>query len=441
MRKFYSLILIAFFFVSSVSAQQIWDNFEDVRKGTYGFISGSFIPYNENPDQSGVNTSQVAASYTRNAAETFDVIVLDGQMTDLSDYLTGTKQMSIDVWSPAPDVTIQITLENSVLAEPGNFPTGRHSVYLGATTTSMAWETVTFNFDNQPDPTVANDNVDRIILLFAPNTNTSNTYYWDNLNGPELADDPCDGVTPDPEIFNDFECNQNVNFTFSHSGINFRRVINPDQNGNTSEYAATYTRNGGEMTDVIIGFFDGPLELQSNSSIALDVWDPAAPTPVVVSLQNDNSDVIIEMEATTSTSSTWETLTYNPSSVWEADDITKFVILFDPNTNTSDQYYFDNFQFGAPLSIDNLEEVVSFEVFPNPTQGETTFQYELQSSEQVNLAIYDVTGRLVSQVINENRPFGLHTATWDASEFSNGIYFYTLTINGNIGSGKIMVNR
>lgn len=441
MLKFYSLILMSFFFVSNVSAQQLWDNFEDTRKGTYGFINGSFIPYNENPDQSGVNTSQVAAEYTRNAAEQFDVLILEGQMADLTDYLSNTKQMSIDVWSPAPDVTVQITLENSGLAQPANFPVGRHSVYLTATTVAQEWETLTFSFDNQPDATVPNDMVDRIVILFAPGTNTGDTYYWDNLNGPELAEDPCDGVTPDPDIFNDFECNQNVNYVFSHSGVNFRRVVNPDQNGNTSDYAATYTRNGGELTDVIIGFFDGNLALQSNSTISLDVWDPNAPTPVVLSLQNDNNDVIIEMTETTSTSSAWQTLTYNPSSVWEATDISKFVILFDPDTNTSDQYYFDNFQFGIPLGVEDLEEVNSFEVFPNPTQGVTTFQYELQSAEKVNLSIFDVTGKMVSQVLNENQTSGAQQVTWDGSDLSNGIYFYTLSINGNIASGKIVLNR
>ena len=441
MLKFYSLILMSFFFVSNISAQQLWDNFEDVRKGTYGFINGSFIPYNENPDQTGVNTSLVAASYTRNAAEQFDVLILEGQMADLSDYISGAKQISIDVWSPAPDVTVQITLENSGLAMPANFPVGRHSVFLAATSTSQAWETLTFSFDSQPDATVPNDMVDRIVILFAPGTNTGDTYYWDNLNGPELADDPCDGVTPDPEIFNDFECHQNVNYVFSHSGVNFRRVVNPDQTGNTSDYAATYTRNGGELTDVIIGFFDGNLALQSNSTIALDVWDPNAPTPVVLSLQNDNNDVIIEMTETTSTSSAWQTLTYNPSSVWEATDISKFVILFDPDTNTSDQYYFDNFKFGIPLGVEDLEEVNFFEVFPNPTQGVATFQYELLSAEKVNISIYDVTGKMVSQVLNENQTSGTQQVTWNGSDFSNGIYFYTLSINGNIASGKIVLNR
>ena len=84
MKKIYTLFTLLFFAATALQAQIVWDNFENQRKGTYGFISGSFIPYFENPDQTGANTSRVAASYTRNAAELFDVIILDGQMASLA---------------------------------------------------------------------------------------------------------------------------------------------------------------------------------------------------------------------------------------------------------------------------------------------------------------------------------------------------------------------
>lgn len=441
MQKIYSVILMLLFVASGMQAQTVWDNFEDSRKGTYGFINGAFIPYFENPDKTGANTSDVAAQYTRNAGELFDVIILDGQMADLSDYLSGAKQMSIDVWSPNAGTVVQITLENSVLAEPANFPTGRHSVYLATTSVANAWETLTFTFDNQPDASVANDNVDRIVLLFAPNTNTGDTYYWDNLNAPELASDPCDGVTANSDMFNDFECNQNVNFVFSHSGVNFRRVLNPDQNGNTSDYVATYTRNAAETFDVIIGNFDGNLPVEADSRILFDVWDPNAPTDVILSLQNANNDVILEMTATTSVSGQWQTLIYDPSPVSAATDIAVFVILFDPDSNTSDNYFFDNLGFGDPLSVESLEEVIAFEAFPNPTQGVTNFQYELNSSSDVSLSIHDVTGKVVAQLVDDNQPQGKHQATWLAENSANGIYFYTMAIDGKIASGKIILNK
>lgn len=440
MKKLYPLLL-TLLVAGGLNAQTVWDNFEDSRKGTYGFISGSFIPYSQNPAPGGSNSSLVAASYTRNSAELFDVIILDGQMADLSDYLSGAKQMSIDVWSPAAGTTVQITLENSVLAEPANFPTGRHSVYLATTSVASQWETLTFSFDNQPDAAVANDNVDRIVLLFAPNTNTGDNYFWDNLSAPELAEDPCDGVTPDASVLNDFECNQNTDFTFSHAGVNFRRVVNPDMGGNPSDYAATYTRNGGEEVDVIIGRFDGNLDVASDSRITMDVWDPNAPTDVIFSLQNIMGDIIIEMATTTSTSGAWETLEFDPSPVFESTDIAQFVILFDPGNFTADNYFFDNIEISGSSSVEELEKVVSFKAFPNPTQGVTNFQYELESSANVQLSIFNTTGQEVAQLINQKQTAGAHSIQWLADNQTTGLYFYTLTIDGKTATGKIVLNK
>jgi len=438
-------IYLSFLFIGligfSTSAQTTWDNFEDTRKGTYGFINGTFIPYFGNPDPSGVNTSEVVASYTRNQAEAFDVLILDAAMADLSDYVSGSSQISIDVWSPAAGIPIQITLENSETAEPDNFPAGRHSVYLTETTVAEEWETLTFTFDTQPDAGVSNTDVDRLVLLFNPDTNTDDQYFWDNLQGPELADDPCEGVTTNPEILNDFECNQNVNFTFSHAGTGFRRVLNPDNSGNASSYAAEYTRNGGEESDVIIGQFDGPLLITENTSIELDVWDPAAPTSVVVSLQAANGDVILEMETQTSVSSQWETLTYDPSDVAASSDIEQFVILFDPGNFSSNTYYFDNFTASNLVGINEFEPFESFKTFPNPSTDIVNFSYHLENTSDVQLSLQDVTGKTIKLINYPAQSAGSQMLNLNVRDLNPGVYIYSLTSDTRRSTGKVVVSR
>lgn len=440
MKKIYLLTTMACFAATLANAQQTWDNFENTRVANYGFVNGVFIPYNENPDQSGANTSQVAAQYIRNAAEQFDVIVMNAVMANVTDYAVGTKTMSMDVWSPAVGKTVQITLENTALAT-NPYPTGRHSEYQAVTTVANAWETLTFTLTGTPDGNVAPTILNQLVVLFDPGSNNGDTYYFDNLNGPELANDPCAGVTPDPTILNDFECNQNVNFLFSHSGINFRRIVNPDATGNTSSHVARYVRNGGEEFDVIIGRFDGNLSLSPNSSITLDVWDPNAPTTVLVSLQNVAGDVILEMSAQTSVSSAWQTLVYDPSSVADADDIGQFVILFDPESGTSDEYFFDNFTADVISSVDALPSVTSFNAFPNPSQGQTTFEYQLVNAAKVAYTIFDLTGKVVDQQVLGQQPAGKNTIVWNANGMSNGLYFYQFSIDNQVASGKLMLNR
>lgn len=436
----FSLLLLL---SASLAAQTTWDNFQDSRKGTYGFISGVFIPYFENPDPTGANTSLVVAEYTRNSVDQFDVILLDAPMEDVTDYRTGAKSITMDVWSPNVGTTVQVTVENSVLAQPTNYPTGRHSEYTATTTVANAWETLTFNFVQQPDPSVLDTNVDRIVILFAPGTNTGDTYYWDNFNAPEIANDPCVDAEPDPAVLNDFECNQSVDFIFSHSGVNFQRIDNPDASGvNTSSNVAQYIRNSAEEFDVLIGRFDGNLSLGADNTISLDVWDPDAPTDVVLSLQNINGDVIIEMTQTTSSSSAWETLTFDPTSVSEAPDIAQFVILFDPGNFTSDQYFFDNFQLNGTVNTEDITEINRFEAFPNPSSGQAiTFQYDLKEAADLDLSIFDLTGRQVTRLVDAEQGTGTHTARWSTQGVSAGIYFYTLVVNGKTASGKLVVTQ
>ncbi len=435
------LFLAATVMMSSASAQTMWDNFENERRCNYDFINGVFIPYNENPDQSGANTSQVAAMYTRNPAETFDVILMRGTMASVSPYVTGDKTMSMDVWSPAAGITVQITLENASIAQ-NPYPAGRHSEYTATTTTANAWETLTFQLSNLPDGGVAADALNQLVLLFNPNSNTGDTYYFDNVRGPEFANPPCEGVETNPEILNDFECNQNVNFIFSHSGINFRRIQNPDQSGNESSHVARYVRNGGEETDVIIGRFPaGPLQVGSSSEIMLDVWDPNAPTEVVVSLQTASGDVILAMAANTEVSSQWQTLSFDPSEVAGAPDIEQFVILFDPGNTTSDEYFFDNFIIDMPSSTADKDAVLSFTAFPNPSSGSTTFQYELREAAPVNFMLTDLTGKVIDQRALGYLPSGQNQFVYEPQGLSDGIYFYTFVVDGRTSTGKLVLNR
>ncbi|MFT6998218.1 MAG: hypothetical protein ACJAQ4_001978 [Cryomorphaceae bacterium] len=442
MRKIYSTLLLTAALSMGVQAQTTWDNFEDIRKGTYDFINGVFIPYQLNPDQSGANTSLVAAEYIRDPGAPFDVILLDAQMADLTDYVSGTKQMSIDVWSPAAGTTVQITLENSTLALPANYPTGRHSVYVTTTTVAQSWETLTFSFTEQPDASVEMTNVNRLVVLFNPGSSTNETYYWDNLVGPEFADDACDGAATNESILNDFECQQNANFIAASNSATLRRVVNPDQTGNASDYVGTYIRSGAE-DDNFIGRTDGSLQLNENTTqITMDIWDPNAPSIVIFSLQTSTNDLIQEMVAETSVSSGWETLTFDIApDVITNTDIEQFVILLDPGTATTDTYYFDNIVIPGLTSAEDTKFVSGLKAYPNPATDVVTLEYNLVASGNVNISLTDITGRVIENRIFKNQPNGTFRMDFNTSSYANGIYLYNVNVSGQNHTGKIVVNN
>ena len=60
--------------------------------------------------------------------------------------------------------------------------------------------------------------------------------------------------------------------------------------------------------------------------------------------------------------------------------------------------------------------------FPNPFNPLTIISYTLPESRQVSVAIYDVSGRLLRRLVNQEQPAGRHQVTWQAEGISSGVY-------------------
>ncbi|UCC80245.1 MAG: T9SS type A sorting domain-containing protein [Candidatus Zixiibacteriota bacterium] len=64
--------------------------------------------------------------------------------------------------------------------------------------------------------------------------------------------------------------------------------------------------------------------------------------------------------------------------------------------------------------------------YPNPFNSSTTIEYGLPEAGCVRLDIYDLLGRKVETLVDEEKQAGRHKAVWDASEYSSGVYFYRI---------------
>ena len=64
--------------------------------------------------------------------------------------------------------------------------------------------------------------------------------------------------------------------------------------------------------------------------------------------------------------------------------------------------------------------------YPNPFNPTTQIVYSLPFTLHTSLKVYDLLDREVAVLVNEQKPAGRHSVTWDASRFSSGIYFCTL---------------
>jgi len=65
--------------------------------------------------------------------------------------------------------------------------------------------------------------------------------------------------------------------------------------------------------------------------------------------------------------------------------------------------------------------------------------YELPVKGSVKLIIYDLLGREVAVLVNEEKPAGRYTVTWDGLRFSNGVYFYKLTAASFVETRRMLL--
>ena len=73
------------------------------------------------------------------------------------------------------------------------------------------------------------------------------------------------------------------------------------------------------------------------------------------------------------------------------------------------------------------EQYQLYQNYPNPFNPSTNIKFDLPQSGFVSLKVFDISGRLVSTLVNEVRPSGAYTTQFDASHLASGIYLYKLS--------------
>jgi Secretion system C-terminal sorting domain len=100
------------------------------------------------------------------------------------------------------------------------------------------------------------------------------------------------------------------------------------------------------------------------------------------------------------------------------------------HVNSGSPYLFE--VDGVFTGIESGQNNIVFEIFklfqnyPNPFNPTTIISYQLPQNNFVTLDIYDVSGRKVMNLVNEQQKAGNHALTLNASNLSSGVYFYRI---------------
>lgn len=260
--------------------------------------------------------------------------------------------VSFKVWSPVQGATFKLKFESSQ-----DFNTAVEIDQV--TTTSNAWEVLTFDFSGTPYATVFTTLVPDNMVIF-PNFGVAgddSTYYIDNI---VLGTQTLDGASTAQVLPLDFESTV-IPYSLNGFGsdtfgpIPTGVIDNPDTNGNSSSKVGFVEKTAGAQVWAGLAMpLDSPINFASTTIITMKVWSPRSGVPIRLKIEdvdspldaNGNPTVFAEMDVNTTVANTWETLTYDLTLAPNFDSnigYENFVLFFDfGSMGAAETFYFDD---------------------------------------------------------------------------------------------------
>lgn len=115
---------------------------------------------------------------------------------------------------------------------------------------------------------------------------------------------------------------------------------------------------------------------------------------------------------------------------FSADGLTAYTASF-ANSGGALQKFVSQEQVSIDRSADIATGFALSQNYPNPFNPTTNINYTLAEAGFATLRVYDVLGRVVSTLVNQEMPAGQHTVSFNAANLSSGVYLYELSV-GNV---------
>ena len=93
------------------------------------------------------------------------------------------------------------------------------------------------------------------------------------------------------------------------------------------------------------------------------------------------------------------------------------------------------------LAVQAPQEVKLDQNYPNPFSGQTRIGFDVPQEGRVQIAVYDMLGRQVTQLVDEAMAPGHHVEEWDGGLLASGIYFYVLKASSQDGTVELRRNK
>jgi hypothetical protein len=277
------------------------------------------------------------------------------------------------------------------------------------------------------------------------------TVNGNNYNGSAIVqvvkNNSVTATASDYFISSDWISNSFINWTWP-GGSSTNRTITPTLTGNTTytaNYTGTanpspmnihYTNSNGEY--ISLAWTEHP----STGVTQYQVWRAVSggSTSALATLNRGTTSYTDHLYIQNPNGATKLFYTvkayYAPSGTWnDPGYLLNRGDIYDPkieHNHNNDQLNVSNKEVPLEYSIGN---------YPNPFNPTTTINYQLPNDGFVTIKVYDLLGREVATLVNENKTAGYYNVGFNASKLTSGIYIYTITANNFVQSKKMLLMK
>jgi hypothetical protein len=79
--------------------------------------------------------------------------------------------------------------------------------------------------------------------------------------------------------------------------------------------------------------------------------------------------------------------------------------------------------------------------YPNPFNPRTTVNYGLAAPGHVAVVVYNVLGREITRLVDEEQEPGYYERAWDAGNVSSGVYYARIVVSDHAGKKMYEASR
>ncbi len=154
-----------------------------------------------------------------------------------------------------------------------------------------------------------------------------------------------------------------------------------------------------------------------------------------------HSSYHVEWKDSSADSGDWFPQTVNLSR-YAGDTVYLRFLLSTDASRQMDGWYIDDISIASTVGVEEesnfLPRGISLEQnYPNPFNPSTVIRYSLSVTSNVMLKIFDVLGREIATLVNEEKTAGEYTVQWDAETVPSGVYFYQLEVDERDGTHAV----